>query len=104
MAKSSASSLASLPSVDRLLQRSETDVLIAAHGRMAATDAIRGVLAELRAAQAADLAESEILRRVAERLEREATPSLRARIQSDRNRAAHQSRARGAAARWRSQR
>jgi L-seryl-tRNA(Ser) seleniumtransferase len=78
MAKSSASPLASLPSVDRLLQRSETDVLIAAHGRMAATDAIRGVLAELRAAQAADLAESEILRRVAERLEREATPSLRA--------------------------
>jgi len=76
MAKTSASPLASLPSVDRLLQRNETESLIAAHGRAAVTDAIRGVLAALRAAQAPNLAESEILRRVAGQLEREAKPSL----------------------------
>jgi len=76
MAKTSASPLASLPSVDRLLQRNETEALIAAHGRAAVTDAIRGVLAALRAAQAPNLAESEILRRVAGQLEREAKPSL----------------------------
>ena len=76
MAKTSASPLAFLPSVDRLLQRNETEALIAAHGRAAVTDAIRGVLAALRAAQAPNLAESEILRRVAGQLEREAKPSL----------------------------
>jgi L-seryl-tRNA(Ser) seleniumtransferase len=69
--------LAALPSVDRLLQREETEALMAAHGRPAVTDAIRMELAALRAARTPGIDHDAILARVAERLEREARPSLR---------------------------
>ena len=69
--------LAALPSVDRLLQQRETEVLIAGHGRPAVTDAIRAVLAELRASRKPESSEATILQEVAGRLEREAQPSLR---------------------------
>jgi L-seryl-tRNA(Ser) seleniumtransferase len=69
--------LAALPSVDRLLQQRETEALIAGHGRPAVTDAIRAVLAELRASQKPESKEATILQEVAARLEREAQPSLR---------------------------
>jgi L-seryl-tRNA(Ser) seleniumtransferase len=69
-------SLAALPSVDRLLRYRETEPLIAAHGRRAVTEAIRAVLAELRAARKA-LSDQEIMEQVRERLDLEAKPSLR---------------------------
>ncbi len=70
-------SLASLPSVDRLLQRQEIEALIAAHGRPAVTDAIRAVLAEMRAGANPVLDIDGILNRVAQRLRAEESPSLR---------------------------
>lgn len=70
-------SLASLPSVDRLLNRDEATALLAAHGRAALTDAIRVVLAELRAARSPESDETVILKQVAERMARDARPSLR---------------------------
>ena len=71
-------SLSSLPSVDRVLQHEATPALCALHGRAAVTDAVRGVLAELRAAKTPELGEATaILTRAAERLERDARPSLR---------------------------
>jgi L-seryl-tRNA(Ser) seleniumtransferase len=66
--------LQSLPSVDRLLQRSRG--LIEQHGRAAVTDAIRGVLADMRAAKAVEPADA-ILGRVSRRLSEAATPKLR---------------------------
>ena len=66
--------LQSLPSVDRLLQRSEA--LIEQHGRAAVTEAIRGVLADMRAAKAVEPADA-ILGRVSQRLSEAATPNLR---------------------------
>ncbi len=70
------SSLAALPSVDRLLQRHESEPLIAQHGRAAVTDAIRGVLNELRRAR--DVAsEGAIVAQVTRFLEAQAAPSLR---------------------------
>jgi L-seryl-tRNA(Ser) seleniumtransferase len=69
--------LAALPSVDRLLREPATDVLIAQHGRPAVTDAIRAVLADLRTSGTAESMESRIVAQVAERLERDARPSLR---------------------------
>ena len=70
--------LASLPSVDRVLQQGAVAPLVAQHGRAAVTDAIRSVLAELRAARTPELgAPGAILERVAERLEGAAQPSLR---------------------------
>ncbi len=73
---SPSSSLAALPSVDRLLQRRESEALIAGHGRAAVTGAIRAVLAAMRAARHLEN-EAFILERVAERLEAERQPSLR---------------------------
>src|SRR5918994_7665981 len=70
-------SLAALPSVDRLLRQREIEPLIAAHGRRAVTEAIRAVLAELRATRAL-ATEGEILERVSGSLLEEAKPSLRA--------------------------
>jgi len=73
---------AHLPSVDRLLRHGEADALIAHYGRGAVTGAIRGVLAELRAAGSAaasplnGTAEA-ILERVREHLREEFSPSLR---------------------------
>ncbi len=70
--------LASLPSVDRVLQHDAVAPLVAQHGRAAVTGAIRSVLAELRAARTPELgAPGAILERVAERLEGAAQPSLR---------------------------
>ncbi len=51
--------------------------MILAHGRPAVTDAIRGVLADLRAGQIIDLQESEILERISRSLQDQAQPSLR---------------------------
>ena len=70
-------SLAALPSVSRLLQRRESGMLIDRHGRSAVTDAIRGVLTALRREAIVDLTDDAILRHAAERLEQDATPSLR---------------------------
>jgi L-seryl-tRNA(Ser) seleniumtransferase len=69
-------SLAALPSVDRLLRHPATEPLIGAHGRYAVTEAIRAVLAELRAARVL-ASESGILERVSGRLDEEAKPPLR---------------------------
>jgi L-seryl-tRNA(Ser) seleniumtransferase len=74
------SSLACLPSVDRLLQRREAVDLIARFGRLPVTGAIRGVLAELRSPQGATPNigdEAAIMDRVAARLVKESAPSLR---------------------------
>ncbi len=70
-------SLASLPSVDRLLQRREAADLISVHGRAAVTDAIRAELAGLRAAGTPESNEAAILERVAGRIARESRPSQR---------------------------
>ncbi|MBI2960784.1 MAG: L-seryl-tRNA(Sec) selenium transferase [Betaproteobacteria bacterium] len=74
---------ARLPSVDRMLRRSETLELIARFGRHAVTDAIRAVLAEIRSRAGAtpaatDADEFAIAQRVAARLIEDARPSLRA--------------------------
>jgi L-seryl-tRNA(Ser) seleniumtransferase len=66
--------LQALPSVDRLLQRSQA--LIEQHGRPAVTDAIRAVLGELRAAKEVR-DENLILERVSRNLEEAARPTLR---------------------------
>ena len=71
------SSLAALPSVDRLLQRRKSEALIAGHGRPAVTDAIRAVLAEMRSEPQPSPDGDAILNRVAQRLEDEARASLR---------------------------
>ena len=52
--------------------------MIAQHGRQAVTNAIRGVLAELRSEKLAGTAENGIIHLVKESLEHDATPSLRA--------------------------
>jgi L-seryl-tRNA(Ser) seleniumtransferase len=73
--------LAALPSVDRLLNHEAADQLIQASGRTAVADAIRSVLAavreELIAEGTTDIADSQILDRVAARLRARAQPSLR---------------------------
>jgi L-seryl-tRNA(Ser) seleniumtransferase len=70
--------LSSLPSVDRVLQHGASTALVARHGRAAVTDAVRRVLAELRAAKTPEVGGPDvILTRAAERLERDAQPSLR---------------------------
>jgi L-seryl-tRNA(Ser) seleniumtransferase len=65
------------PSVDRLLQQREAASLVVQHGRPAVTDAIRAVLAELRALRTPEASPLAILERAAGRLELEARPSLR---------------------------
>jgi L-seryl-tRNA(Ser) seleniumtransferase len=69
--------LASLPSVDRLLRAPAVATLIAVHGRVAVTEAIRGVLGEMRAAGAAPSDEQALLEAIAARLEQAARPTLR---------------------------
>src|SRR5919106_5105970 len=68
--------LQTLPSVDRLLRQRDTEPLIAAHGRRAVTEAIRAVLAGLRAERVL-AGETEILGRVRDFLHADAKPSLR---------------------------
>jgi L-seryl-tRNA(Ser) seleniumtransferase len=70
------SSLAALPSVDRLLRHEESVLIIARYGRPAVTGAIRAVLAELRATRAL-ASDEEIVHRARERVDLEAKPSLR---------------------------
>jgi len=77
MSSSPTPSLASLPSVDRLLQRRETASLIASYGRPAVTDAVRAVLAEMRKSGTFDAGESSIVEQVSSRLARESRPTLR---------------------------
>jgi L-seryl-tRNA(Ser) seleniumtransferase len=72
--------LAALPSVDRLLQRSEAQVLIAHYGRTRVVHAIRSDLALLRAARSSEPGAADqdaILERVSRRLQAEARPALR---------------------------
>lgn len=76
------SSLASIPSVERLLQRPEAGNLIAGFGRPAVTETIRGVLADLRSPLSAkgacqNVTENSIMDQVCSRLQEEARPSLR---------------------------
>jgi L-seryl-tRNA(Ser) seleniumtransferase len=79
---------ASLPAVERLLRRVESQNLIGEFGRPAVTAAIRNVLAELRAAmntaiesgcatESGSTKEASILDRVSDQLREEARPSLR---------------------------
>ncbi|HEY3073631.1 MAG TPA: L-seryl-tRNA(Sec) selenium transferase [Burkholderiales bacterium] len=77
MADPQASTLASLPSVDRLLRSHAAAPLIALHGRSAVTQAIRDTLAELRAARQGAASESAVLSQVSARLDAAAQPSLR---------------------------
>ncbi|HEY5896056.1 MAG TPA: L-seryl-tRNA(Sec) selenium transferase [Burkholderiales bacterium] len=69
--------LASLPSVDRLLRCEAAAPLIARHGRSAVTDAIRDLLAELRAAGQGTGDETALLAKVSTRLDAAAQPTLR---------------------------
>jgi L-seryl-tRNA(Ser) seleniumtransferase len=69
-----------LPSVDRLLRRPEAEALASAHGRAAATDAVRAVLAEARqaiGAGAAAVAEDALMARAAALLDEAARPGPR---------------------------
>ena len=73
--------LSSLPSVDRVLQQDAAAALVAQHGRAAVTDAVRGILAEmrteLRAAKSTEaLGAVAVLARAAEQLAGDAQPSL----------------------------
>jgi len=72
----SATPLAALPSVDRLLRGDDMQALLAQYGRPAVTDAVRHVLAELRAARHVDEAPA-ITARVAAHLCASARPTLR---------------------------
>ncbi len=79
---SRARSLASLPSVDRLLRHADAESLIRQSGRTVVTDAIRHVLAAARANLAAgrttgEMSEGVLLNQVAVRIAVEARPSLR---------------------------
>ena len=76
------SSLASLPSVERLLRSQAADRLIAEFGRPAVTATIRRVLGDLRAALSADgesesITEISIMDSVSSQIQKEAAPSLR---------------------------
>ena len=77
-----ASSLASLPSVDRLLRHADAELLIRQSGRTVVTDAIRLVLAAARAdltagRAAGEVSEGVLLNQVAVRIAAEVRPPLR---------------------------
>ena len=71
------SSLASLPSVDRLLRSDRAPMLIERYGRAMVAGAIRAVLADIRASAAVVADEIALLQRVQRRLDSDARPSLR---------------------------
>ena len=76
------SSLASLPSVERLLRNPAADRLIAEFGRPAVTASIRRVLGDLRAALSANgvsdsITEISIMESVSTQIHEDAVPSLR---------------------------
>jgi L-seryl-tRNA(Ser) seleniumtransferase len=73
----SATPLAALPSVDRVLRGDDMQALLAQYGRPAVTDAVRHVLAALRAARHVD-EPAAITARVAAHLDASARPTLRA--------------------------
>src|SRR5919198_1554279 len=73
----SSSPLAALPSVDRVLRRDDVQALLLQYGRSAVTDAVRRVLAELRAAHEAS-GDAALFARVASRLHQASRPTLRA--------------------------
>ena len=82
MPSSTTASRAFLPSVDRLLRQTEAQALIAQFGRPAVTDAVRAILAQLRAKTDLDdnsgiSRDDEILRRVAKQLDQQSRLSLR---------------------------
>jgi L-seryl-tRNA(Ser) seleniumtransferase len=73
-------SLRSLPSVDGLLRSARVETLIGQHGRSVVIDAIRHVLAAVRAeitSHAAAVGDEELLDRIALEVQTGATPSLR---------------------------
>ncbi|HEX9836948.1 MAG TPA: L-seryl-tRNA(Sec) selenium transferase, partial [Alphaproteobacteria bacterium] len=67
--------LSRLPSVDRLLR--SADPLIERYGRAAVTEAVRGVLAEVRAAKSDGAPDAALMDRVARYLAAQSRPSLR---------------------------
>ena len=76
------SSLASLPSVERLLRSQEADRLIAEFGRPAVVSKIRRVLDDLRATlsthgESENVTESSIMESVSAQIQRDSLPSLR---------------------------
>ena len=76
------SSLASLPSVERLLRSQEADRLIAEFGRPAVVSKIRRVLDDLRATLSAhseseNVTESSIMESVSAQIQRDSLPSIR---------------------------
>jgi L-seryl-tRNA(Ser) seleniumtransferase len=79
--RSAPMALSSIPSVDRILRAEVTQRLIAEHGRVLVSEAVRAVLQELRVAAAAgdgvDTGEAAIIERVRARIARETAPSLR---------------------------
>ena len=84
MSRSSTTMRSAIPSVDRVLRRPEMAVLIESHGRPAVTDAVRTVLAGLRAtlsesnaAPPALTGDAAIAARVADLLDERARPTLR---------------------------
>ena len=75
-------SLAALPSVERLLRCRDAERLIAEFGRSAVTASIRGVLGDLRARLSAnsepgEITEVSIMQRVGSQLQQDSLPSLR---------------------------
>jgi len=72
---------ANLPSVDRLLARAETAPLLETYGRTAVVDAIRAMLAELRASlgkgQVVSCVPQMLMAQVGRQLEQDSRPSLR---------------------------
>lgn len=74
----SSRSLSSLPSVDAVLRQDAAAGLVARHGRVPVTDAVRVILAEMRAASTPEAGGAgAVLARAAEHLASEARPSLR---------------------------
>jgi L-seryl-tRNA(Ser) seleniumtransferase len=75
-------SLAALPSVERLLRCRDAEKLIAEFGRSAVTASIRGVLGDLRArlsanGESGEISEVSIMQRVGSQLQQDSLPSLR---------------------------
>jgi L-seryl-tRNA(Ser) seleniumtransferase len=80
MLNPAASARRAIPSLDRLLKLAAVETLVGRHGRPLVTEIARDELARLRAGlarAAADFDEATFVRACAERLEREARPSLK---------------------------
>jgi L-seryl-tRNA(Ser) seleniumtransferase len=80
MLNPAASARRAIPSLDKLLKLAAVETLVGRHGRPLVTEIARDELARLRAGlarAAADFDETDFVRACAERLEREARPSLK---------------------------